>query len=168
MRKKILLLLGSLLITPLGTNAQLTMNSGDTYVYRFESLQYMGTAIVPPAAGYYNLLFDNASVNSGDSLRMELFEGLAEGTPVAERIVNVGSDVPFLQSDTAWTDHEGSIRLTALSGSFTINQIDIVRKDNAPNGIDIHQLTFTPVPEPSTIVVAAIGFALLAGLRRRR
>jgi hypothetical protein len=164
--KKLALLLASIFSTAVGTNAQLTMNSGDSYVYHFDSLQYMGTAIVPPAAGYFNLLFDVSTVNSGDSLRMELFEGLTTEAPVAERTITPGSDVPFLQSDTAWTDHEGTIRLTALGGSFTINQIDIIRKDNAPNGIDIYQVTFAPVPEPSTIALGAIGAAALLFRRR--
>jgi hypothetical protein len=163
------LLIAALAAGTFTAEAQLTMNAGDTYVYHFDTLQYMGTAIVPPAAGYFNLIFDGATVNSGDSLRMELFEGLAEGTPAAERTITPGTDLPFLQLDTAWTDREGSIRLMALAGTFTITQIDITRKnDNAPTGIDIYHLRFTPVPEPSTAAVAATGVVLVAAWKRRK
>ena len=161
------MIVGSILFAAASAEAQLTMNAGDTYVYHFDSLQYQGTAIVPPAAGYFNLLFDNSTVDSGDSLRMEIFEGLALGSPVAERLVTPGSEVAFLQSDTAWADKEGTIRVTAVAGTFTINQVDITRKDNAPGGIDIYHLRFTPVPEPSTIALGAFGAAALLYRRRQ-
>lgn len=135
------------------------MEGGDTFVYHFDGLQYQGKANVPPPAGFLNLLFDPGTVNtSGPAgmLRMELFEGLAEGTPVAERTIMPGIDTAFLQSETAWSDHEGTIRLTAISGTFTINEVHIGRRDDALNGMDFYQIT---VPEPSTFALGLLGAA---------
>jgi hypothetical protein len=157
------------LASSIPTTAQpLTMTAGDTYVFHFDTLQFMGSGVTSPLGGQYNLLFNSATTDSGDSLRMELFEGLAEGTALAERTITPGSDVPFLLSESAWSDKEGSIRLTALSGTFTINQIDMIRKEisSNPGGMDTFALTI--VPEPSTVTLGILGAALLAGGRLRR
>ncbi|MGZ8900456.1 MAG: PEP-CTERM sorting domain-containing protein [Limisphaerales bacterium] len=146
--------------------AQLTMNAGDTFVYHFDTLQFMGSGILPPPAGLFNLAFDASTVDAEDSLRMELFEGLASGGPVAERTITPGADLPYLESGSAWIDHEGSIRLTALAGQFTIDQIFIVRRDLTPTAIEAYGVTV--VPEPSTAAVAALGVVLLAGWRWRK
>ena len=167
--QKIAQLIVLAIATSLTAKGQLTMTAGDSYVFHFDSLQYMGSSITSPLGGYYNLLLDQSTADSGDSVRMELFEGLPVGTPVAEKVYVPGSGVPFLLSDTSWADKEGSIRLTAISGTFTINQIDMIRKEQSPTpggAIDTYQLTV--VPEPSSVAVFGLGAALLAAARRRR
>ena len=166
--KKIAQLLALATATSLTVKGQLTMTAGDSYVFHFDSLQYMGSSITFPLGGYYNLLLDPSTIDSEDSLRMELFERLPAGTPVAEKIFVPGSGAPFLHSNFAWEDKEGSIRITAISGTFTINQIDMVRKEQSSNpggAIDTYQLTV--VPEPSSVALFGLGAALLAASRRR-
>lgn len=58
----------------------------------------------------------------------------------------------------------GSIQ---IYGSFTALDFDIKNDDLLP-GVSIDNATFTLVPEPGSALLACVGFAGLAGLRRRR
>jgi hypothetical protein len=166
--KKIATIVGALLFAPLMVNAQLTLNSGDTFEYSFNSLPETRLIEGPFLRGAGFLLqLDTSTMGVGDTVRIEMFEEGILGTAPVERVVDLAGQTEFVGAGFGappdmWTDFDGSVRVTAVSGSFTINQMIFDRAEATPNDDTLTQrLTITPVPEPSTIALGILGAAAL-------
>lgn len=169
---KRLVLIAALLAAPMITHAQLSMNAGDTFEYSFNDLPDQQTVGGPLLrGGGFRLQLDPSTVNSGDTIRMEMFEGGIFGTAAAERTVDVFEfgingmiGMGFGAPAETWADHNGSVRITVVSGSYTVNQMFMERGEATPNDDTmLSSLTITPVPEPSTMGILIVGAAMLAG-----
>ena len=152
---------------------QLVMNAGDSYTHHFTTLPFghNETVLHLSPGAHFVLQFDNATVDSGDSLLMEMFEGSAAEPAVWQQTLSGPAWIPLLSSSTVWADHQGAVRVTALAGSFVINELIMQRNEPVIGGsFDVYQLRVTPVPEPSTIAFAGLGALILSArlaLRRR-
>jgi hypothetical protein len=163
-----------LLAASLPARSQGVMNAGDSFTYHFVELPFF-QRMTPPLLtpnGQFVLSFNNATLDSTDSLRMEMFEGTPDGPVISQLTLDSStfpSWAPLVTSPSAWADHEGSIRVTALSGSFAINEVIVQRNDVVLAGsIDIYQLRITPVPEPSPVAFAGLGVLGIWMIRWRR
>jgi hypothetical protein len=103
---------------------QLSMSPGDTYVFRFQSLQNYGTSF-GPIAGAACWVTAIEAVDAEDSLQIELFENGIDAPAVANQTFSPSDAPAQLHSPSAWNDHTGSVRITALSGSFTLTEITV-------------------------------------------
>jgi hypothetical protein len=158
-----------ILVSSLTVPAQRAFNQGDSYVFQFDALPE-GALVLGPhfQGGRFSLALNAASIQSGDTLLMEMFEEEAVGPAGAAMTLDLATGFPQLVSPEMWADHDGAIRITAISGGFTLDQIVVQRGDptNPPDPIGVrHQLnslTVVPVPEPSTLALLAMG--LIAGV----
>jgi hypothetical protein len=112
---KVLALLLLLLLCP---HAR-AMDAGDSYTYRFETLDLGFNG--QPTNNFASILIQPIRRDRGEPfvLRYELFEGPPLGTPILSNVF-VSPPAQFNYSDgvsNAWQDLDGSVRLTMLSGS---------------------------------------------------
>ena len=72
-------------------------------------------------------------------------------------------------ADGAWQDRQGAIRISVLSGSATVDTIQLVSFEQGGRfGLQYYSSVFTPVPEPGTwCLLGVAGVAWLAGWRRK-
>lgn len=103
------------------SSGQVTLNAGDNYTHQFATLPLMGPGILVPGA-VLDLWVDRPSLRPGDALLFEMFEDTPTGSPILSRTVTADSEGSEFQGfvENAWRDLQGSIRLTAVSGSVTV------------------------------------------------
>ncbi len=92
------------------------------------------------------------------------FDPPGDNQPPASR---VGAGLP-----NAWQDLQGAIRITALSGSATLDGIIVsafVPNQSEPGFLDRYEAS-VPVPEPSAaaLLLAGLGFVLVTRWRQLR
>jgi len=120
--KKLAVLTAILLATCSFAHSQLTLGPGETYTYEFETLSPTERYEIgfPPVAAMSVTIY---GFQSGDALRIEMFEDDPMGAPFCERTVtNTTNPLHFSCSELYhWQDLQGSIRLTMVSGSATID-----------------------------------------------
>jgi hypothetical protein len=146
---------------------QLLLNPGDSWAYQFSDLPKTGTVSIfnSTPSGVLDFTIDGATFQSGDVLRFEMFENSASEAPICTGTLS--SAPPFegmCETNMAWQDRQGAIRLTMLSGSVTVDNITV--KAIIPGASltvnDVYSSTFVPLPEPATLSLFAA--ALCAGL----
>jgi len=150
------LLLMALIVCP-AARGQLILNTGDTYTYQFNTLPRTGDTTLGIPSGMLGLNIPQSSLQPGDALRFEIFEGAPVGTPVLSRTVTESSEpVERLGiADGAWQDLQGSIRLTMISGSAVLENFAILAFTPAgPGGLNQYSLSIVPEPRPSMIIIA--------------
>jgi len=108
-------------------------------------------------------VFYNASLGSNPSIEL-----LSGGAVVGSTIALALCEQPGIDAFCGWA--EFTLSAADLSGK----SIDQVRFSGAPNSFVIDDATLstvkstTPIPEPSTYALMALGLALVAGATRRR
>lgn len=145
------------------THSQVLLNTGDSFTFEFTSLPF--DQILSPfrrAGGGVSL--NTVGLEPGEYFRLELFDHGVDEEPKVTRTFTNHADGGGL-----WQDLQGTVRVTMLNGSMTLNSIMFSvttygdRPD--PNGPYInnryYQATFIAVPEPST--VSFLGLIALGG-----
>jgi hypothetical protein len=160
----------ALLAGCLTARGQLTLNAGDIFTYEFNTLTLMGQQDVGTPLGNYWVIMDTTTVQTGDTMLLEMFEGSLAEAPIANSTFTGGGSLGTCTAFDAWADQQGAIRLTMLSGSVTVDSIRLTAL--TPTGsdppINRWQSAFVPVPEPSTIALLGVAVAAGFALRIRR
>jgi len=144
---------------------QLLLNSGDTWTYNFNSLPHTGfvSAFGSNPGGSFQFTIDGASFQAGDQLKYEMFENTASEQPVCTGIFNSAPpNTATCSTDFVWQDQQGAVRLTMLAGSLVVDSVTLKAIIPGPSlsSYDVYSSTFTPVPEPSMVLLLALGVAL--------
>jgi hypothetical protein len=149
------------------TRGQLQLNPGDSFSFSFNNLPKTGVVSVfgSTPGGTLQVTVNSGSFQSGDQLRLEMFESALTDPPICSTIMNSAPPYnPSCTTDFAWQDQQGAIRLTMLSGSTIVDNISIKAIVSGPSlsSYDVYSLNFTPVPEPGTVaLLMAAGFVFL-------
>lgn len=121
-------------------------------------------SILYPPLDAYCLITAVPVEETGATLRVEIFENDTSETPLAagDRYYplflddNGNPTVGLLEVDImpsqTWADHDGTIRLTVLSGPLDIYHVTFSHSEPAAGGgFDVYSGAFypTPIPEPS-------------------
>ena len=129
-----------------------TLTSGETFTLEFNDLTFAEASSTQPQAGVtVNLGGD--ILDSGENIRLELFEDTLDGTLIFEEHFDSPTDHFGVTgfSGTTWQDLQGVIRLTMLSGSVDLASI-YVRKYT---GQEKFSDTFTLIPDSEPPVANA-------------
>ena len=159
----------ALLAASLPSLGQLVLNAGDTYSYEFGTLPFNRRIVGEPAAnyGYFYFTFGAATFTTGDMIRLQFFENSLTESPIRTMDFTPSDGPTFgIYVGQGWQDIQGAFRITQLSGSETIDSINVqVVKSNGDSTFNFYQQIFTPVPEPSAITLFAIAGTTLLGWR---
>jgi hypothetical protein len=158
--KKIQLLL--LLSSCLAVRADVSLGTGEVFVYTFNSLTFAQVASggLDPRSKV-GITFTADKMFSGEQLKLEIFEGSLADTPFGANIFTGTGSPPFgtaavsltiFDPNPHWQDLQGTVRLTMLSGSVSFSQMDFT----AQIGSGLYSATF-PVPEPAAPALLALG-----------
>jgi hypothetical protein len=162
--------------------AQLTLNQGDIFTHQFSSLPYFGFRDLNPSLGEaptarFTFSILPETFQNGEVVRFEMFENSVFDTPLCSgELSAVPPEFGTCTAVGAWQDLQGSIRLTMLSGSVTVDDIGLlaetvrpgvpVRPDFLP--VDGWVIYFVPVPEPGAWALLSLGLlAIFHRLRRQ-
>lgn len=149
------------------SHGQVTLNQGEVYEYSFSEIPdgpFPLFGLLFNAHAGLRLGLDSTTIDGGDSIRFEFFEeGISASADHAFNL-DLSSGTHYWWAIGLWGDRDGSFRLTSLSGSFTIDDITVLRGEGS--GTYMHFIT--PVPEPSLIALGALGGAFLFARRRSR
>ena len=170
--KRILLLLVLSVATSMPSHGQLVLSPGEAYSYQFDTLPFNRRIVGQPGAnyGYFYLAFAPSTFDAGDSIRLEFFENSLAEAPLRTMDFTSTSDPPIgIYVGAAWQDIQGAFRITQLSGSETVDSINVQAvKMNPDFSFNYYQQIVTPVPEPSVLALFVIAATALAGWRRWR
>lgn len=153
-------------------------NQGDTTTLSFSTLPYIGTTNNSDVTW---ITFNGTQLNNGDSFRLDLFNNISDSNPLfSETVVGPGTfggygfvremsiiigDPNPVPGPLLWEDLEGKISLTMLSGSMSLDTLDV----SVSSGGHVwgETLAVTPTPIPATAVLLGSGLMGLIGFRRR-
>ncbi|MCI0744176.1 MAG: PEP-CTERM sorting domain-containing protein [Verrucomicrobia subdivision 3 bacterium] len=163
--RKIFLPVFASLTTCLPTHAQLTLGAGESYAYQFSTLEFIGTGPSFGAAGVGQAyaIFDPATFQTGDLVGLALFESGPGGSAFATNFAaNVLLGTPYGPgigaANFGWGDLQGSIEITQLSGSATLQEIRLFYyQPRDAMTANVYATTVSPVPEPGTIALLILG-----------
>jgi hypothetical protein len=135
------------------------LNPGESYTFSFNS------ALLPPPVsspfadaiwGGYDLVA-NGGGNSSCHWRVEMFENNTTEAPISV-IEQERTEDCSLQPTVggAWQDLQGMVRVTAISSTL-VSPMEVEITVPSPNGFLYYDGYIQPVPEPSTIILIAIG-----------
>jgi hypothetical protein len=164
-------ILGAIVLLELSVHAQLILNPGQAWTYSFNSLPFVGNtnAFTTSPQGIFSFRVNGGTLQTGDLLSYEMFEGSPSLTPICSGTMN-GSSPATLSCSTpgAWQDREGSVRFTMVSGSVTVDTVALTAIVSGPSlsSFEVYSSTFTPVPEPTGLCV--LGTLMCAGGLWRR
>jgi len=118
----------AVMATGLELQSQIVLTSGEALTHHFASLAPLTIGQNGTPNGHANFNLSTTNLLPGSTLLFEMFEGAAGASaPMLSRVLDSNS-IPrsdFQASVVgAWQDREGSIRLTMLSGSATIDRIN--------------------------------------------
>jgi hypothetical protein len=142
------------------------LNSGDSFVFQFTTLP-----LIQITTTYQPAFVDIPYIGgTNDSFRVEFFENSVAQSPFYSNInqgqpgVSPNNDSQYIFNDPMhpWTDLQGVIRFTGLTGSVLLNQLTIQVYDS-PN---LYRETL-PVQEPATSTLLLFGLAIFR-LRSRQ
>jgi hypothetical protein len=158
--KSTLLTFAMVLSACLPGSAQLILNAGQTWSYQFNSLPLTGhtNAFVTSPRGVFELTVDGSSVQAGDLLRFEMFESGTNQAPACSGTNESGA--PFTLSCIAlgaWQDQQGTVRLSMMSGSITINSINLEAIVSGPSlsSYDVYSTNLVLLPPPQLSIARA-------------
>jgi len=140
----------------LPVQGQVTLNAGETYTYQFGTLPLIGFSFFGAPSGQLAVGVDGSTLQPGDSLLIEMFDSTPTGKPIASGTVTSASQpLDFVVSAYgAWDDVQGSIRLTMISGSASINSFNLlVLKVAGSRGLNQYSATIVPEPRPALRMV---------------
>jgi hypothetical protein len=167
--KSLLLALG-LVVVSAGAHGQGTFGAGDVYTYQFIHPPSIGSLQPASPMGGYSANFDPNTVDATVAVRLEMFENSLAEAPVGS-IDCTNLATPSVEANNAWQDRQGVLRITMLTGSATLNSIDLwvrVPEFSNPFRSTIYGETVIPVPEPGLPSLVALGGLGLFAWRRLR
>ena len=139
---------------------QIPLNSGDVFTFEFTSLTPVPGDPGPlNPLGNYSVILNPATVQPDDMIRLEMFENSLNEEPICERTW-ANQSLVICQAPDAWGDLQGTIRLTMLSGSATVDVITFraLTLSGGTPPLQIWESTFVPVPEPGTLSLLGLGW----------
>ena len=155
----------------------LILNANDTYIYEFSALpfQQVVTYYTGTAAAQADLFWTAVPLADGTQLQVAIFENSPNDNPI---IVDTWTSAaglsgglelrpPMFQS--TWQDLQGAFSLTVLSGSASINDIDLssyIPIDSTHANLYHQQIIL--VPEPTSVVMLGAAGLLWTMNRRRK
>lgn len=153
-------ILGAMVLVELSVHAQLMLNPGQTWTYSFGSLPFIGNtnAFTTSPQGIFSFTVNGGTLQTGDLLSYEMFESSPSLTPICSGTMNGSSPATLsCSSPGAWQDREGSVRLTMVSGSVTVDTVALTAIVSGPSlsSYEVYSSTFTPVPEPTGLCIVA-------------
>ena len=148
------------------------LTAGDTFSYSFDTMPYLGRFTVPGGAGSaaegsFNTSFEGDLFDPSDSVRLEIFERSLDDAPrQSSTFGGYTTSVSSLSilAPYAWSDFQGAVRLTVLSGSVELTKISVYRENPVTlQRYDLYGMV-VPIPEPypSSLLLAV---ALVGSLR---
>ena len=165
MKTNVLLFL-SLITVCQTAQSQFLINAGETYTFEFSS---MGTPTVTPGFNITGLTLTptfSGYDRFADSITIEAFEDNTSQTPwCAHAYVKPDPSLDHCGDSIHWSDHQGVVRITVLSGSVTLDSMSFYRQEPVGFGnTAVYNMTVVPssVPEPGTL--SLLGVAGLAGV----
>jgi hypothetical protein len=165
--KTLILLLWSLTLGAVSSNAQLMLEEGDVYDFVFPSL-----SLEDPAAGEYgwdlSFTFAGDLIIPTDSLQIDLYEDTITGLPFASTspvglpLGANGWGFAMTVPTSDWNDLQGAIRFSMLSGSAGLASIQVSKYLAG----DSYTNTFV-VPEPEPVFLITVGLLAILMLNRK-
>lgn len=146
------------------TRAQLLLNPGDQWTYRFDSLPRTGStnAFVATAGGSFEFTIDGGTLQDGDQLVYEMFEGTTLDTPICSGTLAAGSPATLVCSvPGAWQQMQGAIRFRMLAGSVAVDHIKLQAIVSGPSlsSYDVYASSLDPEPGPRLSIALVSGAA---------
>lgn len=143
-------------------NAQVTLSAGSSYTYRFSTLPFQRNVtfgIAEPSGALF-LYADPAfpsQLGQTNSYQVEMFEGEPNQNPILSRVITGKSSIhdTNYRVPNSWGDLQGSIRVTAISGSIVLNGFSFQASTAAsPAGFDVYSTDriFLPGPPPPPVL----------------
>src|SRR5262245_4120920 len=105
--------------------AQLHLKTGDVFVYQFTTLPWFDNRSSPAIGGQF---YTYGNIQQGGQLQYEMFENAVAGPVLCLRTSEFQFDNGYIgdcQSDRAWQDLQGTIRLTMLQGTADISRLNL-------------------------------------------
>jgi hypothetical protein len=133
-------------------NAQIVLNTGDTFTFEFSSLPFLETAgVINGNPGCAITVFHE----TGD-FRFETFENSTADVPfISDTSGNIGSPRFWYGASSCWQDLQGVVRFTALSGPVIIDQFQV--DAYVPNGaMDVFSVIVVPEPSIVSLMLATL------------
>jgi len=155
----------ALLFNAIQANA-LVLNAGDTYIFEFDSMIFKGASTGGDSistslsfaseevcsGGSISICTSQPSFGEGDSFQITWYEDTLTDTPF-KTAADVGDSEPnstqafvyldVFGIDSEWADLQGLLTIEAITGSFIIGEVDVVRDIN---GEQFKAVQAVPVP----------------------
>lgn len=152
-------------------HSQFLLNAGESYSYEFLSLGTPTPIGSGPTGVTFTPIFSGFSL--GENILMEAFEDNTSQTPWGSATYNPQSPGGTgLSSGIHWSDFQGVVRITVVSGSMTLESMNFLREGPIPNGGGYGRYSLqvipTAVPEPGTWSLLGLAGLAALGWRARR
>jgi hypothetical protein len=128
---------------------------GDTYVYSFTNLPLWfpqpGPGPFQPQLGRAEIYAASLAPNRPTLLRLEMFEGQTNESPICTFVITESNPAPVLVScavDNAWGDVQGSVRLTMVRGSIQIYHLRLLCYRGTGGSYEARGVQPAPLPAP--------------------
>jgi hypothetical protein len=146
-------------------NAQVTLRAGSSYTYQFATLAFERNAtfgIAEPSGTVYLYVDPGfpSSLGPTNSYKVEMFEDGPTQAPILSRIITSASSIhdTNFRVPNSWGDLQGSIRVTGLSGSITLQGFSFQAiKTGNPAGFDVYGTDRIFLPAPPVLSVLSTG-----------
>jgi hypothetical protein len=142
-----------------GFTQGLVLHAGESYTYKFNTLPFQDSSVLGAQEAVFSVFLNTRILAPGDSLQMQMFEDVNSANLIFSRTLT-SSSFPF---DTicvvpnAWTDRNGSVRLTMIAGSVGIIDISLQTSVGSPRGFLNYGDIIYPVPEPGGLTLLVAG-----------
>jgi hypothetical protein len=133
----------------------LTLEEGESWVYAFSDLTYVGTVLGPGFTfSLFTLSFLNDSLSPNTILQWEAFAGPDTNVLVNSGLLSNLIPVVTVMDPGLDLDRDGAVRLTALSGLVVVSNITVeYQHQNIGGTRDIYRNTFNPLEVPAPVII---------------
>jgi hypothetical protein len=151
-----------LAIIPTSLQGQLILLQGESFEYTFTDMPIKsGTPLASEILVTIGYLGGNA-LETGETVQLELFEDSLSESPWLTTSETAPGPTPtaasfiFSNDTNRWVDRNGALRITATSGTFGIQFLNIER--NLPSE---NYFLSVPIPEPSSTLLLFSGLFVI-------